>query len=42
MDKKKQLPFNLNNFLLALSFAFVFRKKDLENTDTKRNSLYGL
>lgn len=32
MDKKKQLPFNLNNFLLALSFAFDFRKKDLENT----------
>jgi hypothetical protein len=32
MDKKKQLPFNLNNFLLALSSAFDFRKKDLENT----------
>ena len=32
MDKKQQLPFNLNNFLLALSFAFDFRKKDLENT----------
>ena len=32
MDKKKQLPFNLNNFLLASSFAFDFRKKDLENT----------
>lgn len=31
MDKKKQMPFNLNNFLLALSFAFDFRKKDLEN-----------
>lgn len=32
MDKKKQLPFNLNNFLLALSFTFDFRKKDLEYT----------
>jgi HD-GYP domain-containing protein (c-di-GMP phosphodiesterase class II) len=32
MDKKKQMPFNLNNFLLALSFAFDFRKRDLENT----------
>lgn len=31
MDKKKQLPFNLNNFLLALSSAFDFRKRDLEN-----------
>ncbi|MDD2887447.1 MAG: hypothetical protein PHY66_06555 [Aliarcobacter sp.] len=32
MDKKKQMPFNLNNFLLATSLAFDFRKKDLENT----------
>lgn len=32
MDKKKQMPFNLNNFLLATSLAFNFRKKDLENT----------
>ncbi len=31
MDKKKQMPFNLNNFLLATSLAFDFRKKDLEN-----------
>lgn len=31
MDKKKQMPFNLNNFLLATSSAFDFRKKDLEN-----------
>lgn len=32
MDKKKQIVFNLNNFLLAINTAFDFKKKDLKNT----------
>ncbi len=31
MDKKKQMAFNLNNFLLAISTAFDFREKELYN-----------
>jgi response regulator RpfG family c-di-GMP phosphodiesterase len=32
MDKKKQMPFNLNNFLLAMSIALDFKQKDKNNT----------
>lgn len=32
MDKKKQMAFNLNNFLLAISIALDFRQKDKNNT----------